>query len=163
MTAKTFISLVAPLALAAACATKSQVLTGTPRNALASADVTIYTQAPAHFEEIAILRGSRKSFSSGAGELAVDKIIGTMKVQAAQLGANGVLLEELADSNAIGLATGVESQTYTHNASVSLGVGASLGVVKKSVIAKAIFVAHGNPDDADSGNANPADAPPRES
>jgi hypothetical protein len=39
------------------------------------------------------------------------------------------------------LGTGVGTQTYTHNASIDLGVGGFLGVVKKTVRARAIFVA----------------------
>jgi hypothetical protein len=74
------------------------------------------------------------------GERAIDSMIQTMKSRAAGLGANGLLLEELSDSNAIALGTGVGAQTYTHNGSINLGVGGSLGLVKKTVTGRAIFV-----------------------
>lgn len=74
------------------------------------------------------------------GERAIDRMIEAMKSRAAELGANGLLLEELNDSEAIALSTGVGTQTYTHNASINLGVGGSLGLVKKTVSGKAIFV-----------------------
>jgi len=125
----------------AGCATSSQMLTGAPRAPLPSTDVRVYTQAPADFEEIAVLRASRKSVSTAGGERAIEKMIETMKSQAAQLGANGLLLEDLSDSNAVALGTGVGSQTYTHNASINVGVGGSLGVVKKTASGRAIFVA----------------------
>jgi hypothetical protein len=132
---------IALLPILAGCATSSRTLTGSPRAPLSPTDVRVYTQAPQSFEEIAVLGASRRSVTTAGGLRAVEKMIETMKSQAAEVGANGLLLEELADSNAVALATGVGSQTYTHNASIDLGVGGSLGVVKKTVKARAIFVA----------------------
>ena len=132
---------IALLPILAGCATSSRTLTGSPRAPLSPTDVRVYTQAPQSFEEIAVLGASRKSVTTAGGLRAVEKMIETMKSQAAEVGANGLLLEELADSNAVALGTGVGSQTYTHNASIDLGVGGSLGVVKKTVKARAIFVA----------------------
>ncbi len=79
--------------------------------------------------------------TTAGGLRAVEKMIETMKSQAAAVGANGLLLDDLSDSNAVALGTGIGSQTYTHNASIDVGVGGSLGVVKKTVKARAIFVA----------------------
>lgn len=124
----------------AACATSSQVMTGTARAPLLPAEVRVYTQAPQSFEEIARLDGTRKSVSTSGAERAIEKMIETMRRQAAQLGANGLLLEEISDSDPVALGTSVGSQTYTHNASINVGVGGSLGVTKKTVKARAIFV-----------------------
>jgi len=132
---------IALLPMLAGCATSSRTLTGSPRAPLSPTDVRVYTQAPQSFEEIAVLGASRKSVTTAGGLRAVEKMIETMKSQAAEVGANGLLLEDLSDANAVAVATGVGSQTYTHNASIDLGVGASLGVVKKTVKARAIFVA----------------------
>jgi hypothetical protein len=123
------------------CATSSQMLTGSPRAPLLPSEVRVYTQAPESFEEIAVLSASRKSMSSAGGERAIEKMIETMRSQAAQLGANGLLLEEFSDSDPVAVGTGVGSQTYTHNASIDVGVGGSLGVVKKAAKARAIFIA----------------------
>jgi hypothetical protein len=134
-----------PIVLTAAiagCASSSQVLTGSPRAPLPAGDVRVYTQAPQSFEEIAVLRASRQSVSTGGGERAIEKMIDTMKSQAAGLGANGLLLEDLSDANGLALGTGVGTQTYTHNASIDVGVGGSLGLVKKTASARAIFVSH---------------------
>ncbi|HEX3396387.1 MAG TPA: hypothetical protein VHS76_06765 [Steroidobacteraceae bacterium] len=124
----------------AACATSSQVMTGTARAPLLPAEVRVYTQAPQSFEEIARLDGTRKSVSTSGAERAIEKMIETMRRQAAQLGANGLLLEDISDSDPVALGTSVGSQTYTHNASINVGVGGSLGVTKKTVKARAIFV-----------------------
>ncbi len=122
------------------CATSSQMLTGSPRAPLLPSDVRVYTQAPQSFEEIAVLSASRKSVSSAGGERAIEKMIETMRSQAAQLGANGLLLEDFSDSDPVAVGSGVGSQTYTHNASIDVGIGGSLGVVKKAARARAIFV-----------------------
>jgi hypothetical protein len=123
-----------------ACATSSQVLTGAPRLPIEPSAVRVYTQAPQSFEEIAVLRASRKSVSSAGGERAIAKMIEAMRTQAAQLGANGLLLEDFSDSDPFAIGTGVGSQTYTHNGSINVGVGGSLGVVRKMAEARAIFV-----------------------
>jgi hypothetical protein len=125
----------------AGCASSSQTLTGLPRAPLSPGDVRVYTQAPQSFEEIAVLSASSKSVSSAGGERAIEKMIETMRSQAAQLGANGLLLEDFSDSDPVAVGTGVGSQTYTHNASIDVGVGGSLGVVKKAAKGRAIFVA----------------------
>ena len=129
----------------ASCATSSQVLTGVPRSPILPAAVKVYTQAPQRFEEIAVLGASRKSVSSAGGERAIAKMIEAMRTQAAQLGANGLLLEDFSDSDPVAIGTGVGSQTYTHNASIDVGVGGSLGVIKKIARARAIFVPAGHP------------------
>jgi len=129
----------------ASCATSSQVLTGVPRSPILPAAVKVYTQAPQSFEEIAVLGASRKSVSSAGGERAIAKMIEAMRTQAAQLGANGLLLEDFSDSDPVAIGTGVGSQTYMHNASIDVGVGGSLGVIKKIARARAIFVPAGHP------------------
>jgi hypothetical protein len=128
------------IATLVACATSSQVLTGAPRSPLVPAEVRVYTQAPPSFEEIALLGATRKSVSTAGAERAIAKMIETMRLQAAQLGANGLLLEDISDSDPVSVGSGIGSQTYTHNASISVGLGGSLGVSKKMVKARAIFV-----------------------
>jgi hypothetical protein len=125
----------------AACTSSSQLVTGVPRTAIPPAQVRVYTMAPTSFEEIAVLGASRKSISTAGGERAIARMIESLRAQAAQLGANGLLLEDFSDSHPVSVGTAVGSQTYTHNASISLGVGGSLGVVRKGVKARAIFVA----------------------
>jgi hypothetical protein len=139
------VSMAATLAAAlAACATFSQVLTGVPRSPILPGAVRVYTQAPQSFEEIALLDASRNSVSSASGERAIAKMIEAMRTQAARLGANGLLLEDFSDSDPTAIGTGVGSQTYTHNASIDVGVGGSIGVTKKMARARAIFVPAGH-------------------
>jgi hypothetical protein len=128
------------LSVLAGCATSSQTLTGTPRAPIAANEVRVYTQAPPSFDEIAVLNASRRSISSAGGERAIQKMIESMKNQAAQLGANGLLLEDLSDAQDFSLGTSLGSESYTHNGSISVGAGGSLGVVKKTAQGRAILV-----------------------
>jgi hypothetical protein len=128
------------LSVLAGCATSSQMLTGTPRAAIAANEVRVYTQAPPSFDDIAVLNASRRSVSSAGGERAIQKMIESMKNQAALLGANGLLLEDFSDAQDFSLGTSLGSESYTHNGSISVGAGGSLGLVKKTAQARAIFV-----------------------
>jgi hypothetical protein len=139
MIARMMVGILTCLAIAA-CTSSSQLLTGLPRSPVMPDQVRVYTMAPPRFEEIAVLRASRKSASTAGGERAIARMIESMRGQAARLGANGLLLEDFADSEPFSLGTAVGSETYTHNASISVGVGGALGVVKKSAKARAIFV-----------------------
>ncbi len=116
------------------------MVTGAARTPIAATEVRVYTQAPASFEEIAVLSASRRSISSAGGERAIQKMIASMKSQAARLGANGLLLEDFSDERDLALGTSVGSDSYTHNGSISVGAGGSLGVVKKTAKGRAIFV-----------------------
>lgn len=122
------------------CASSRLVLTGTTRAPTALGEVRVYTQAPQRFEEIAVLDASKNSISTAGGERAIARMIESMRSQAARLGANGLLLEDFSDSSPVAVGTGVGSQTYTHNASISIGLGGALGVVRKTAKARAIFV-----------------------
>jgi len=131
-------------AVIGACSSSSQVLTGSSRAPLSPDAVRVYTRAPARFDEIAVLKASSRGVSTDGGEHAIQKVIRTMKAQAAQLGANGLLLEDFSDAKSVNVGTVVGTQAYTHNASISIGVGGSLGIVTKIGQARAIFVAPEN-------------------
>jgi hypothetical protein len=125
----------------AGCAASSVRVTGPLRTAISPDEVRIYTSAPAGFEEIAILSASRKTVSAAGGEKAIEKVIDQMRAEAAKLGANGLLLEGFSDAQSLSVGTGVGSDTYTHNGSISLGLGGAIGVIKKTGQGRAIFIA----------------------
>jgi hypothetical protein len=126
----------------ASCADFSQVLTGPLRAPVSVDEVRVYTQPPAHFEQIAVLNASRRSVFEGT-ERTFQKMIETLKEQAGRLGANGLLLEDFSDSKDLSIAAGLGSQSYTHNGSIALGVGGSVGIFKKTAAGRAIFVPPG--------------------
>jgi hypothetical protein len=127
----------------AACAPSSHILVGTVRPAISPDQVRIYSYPPPAFEEVAILSASSKSVFNPGGQRAMDKVIERLKEQAAQLGANGIILEGLTDSQSGSIGTGVGSESYSRSSSVGVGVGGSLGIFKKTGKGRAIYVAPG--------------------
>jgi hypothetical protein len=126
--------------LLAACAPSSHILTGTARAPISPADVKIYSTPPPNFEEIALLDASSKSAFGPGGQKSIDKVIERLKAEAAQLGANGVILGDVSDRETGSLGTGVGSDSYSGHSAVGVGVGGSLGIYKKSAKGRAIFV-----------------------
>lgn len=127
-------------ALMTACATDSVVVTGSPRPAIAPAEVKIYWRPPPAFQEIAILNASKNSAFTTGGQKTVDKVIEGLKAQAAKLGANGVILQGFSDSQTGSVGSGVGSSSVSSNSAVGVGVGGSLGIYKKTGHGVAIFV-----------------------
>ncbi len=126
--------------LLAGCPSASQVLVGTPRAAIRADEVKIYSAPPPKFAEIAILNASSKSVFGTGGQRTIDKVIEQLKKQAAQLGANGLILEGFTASETASIGTGVGSDSYSPNSAVGVGVGGSFGVFKNSGQGRAIFV-----------------------
>jgi len=129
------------LALAmTACAPSSHILIGTPRPAISPADVKIYDSPPPQFQEIALLDAHSSSAFGPGGQKSIDKVIQRLKLQAAQLGANGIILGDVTDRQTGSLGTGVGSDSYSRSSSVGVGVGGSLGIYKKTGKGTAIYV-----------------------
>lgn len=122
------------------CASSSHVLVGAPRPAISPDQVRIYTAPPPRFEEIAILDASSKSMFAPGGQRSMDKVIEQLKIQAALLGANGVILEGFSESETASIGTGVGSESYSRSSAVGVGVGGSFGVYKKTGRGRAILV-----------------------
>lgn len=94
----------------AGCAATSHIITGTPRNPVDPAQVTLYTSAPPEYEEIAIVEASSRSAFVFGDQAKMDVVVQRLKEEAAALGANGVLLQD------------------THSQSGGGGVGTGFGV-----------------------------------
>jgi hypothetical protein len=127
----------------AACATDSVVVTGKVRPAISPAEVKLYWQPPATFEEIAVLNASKSSAFTTGGQKTVDKVIAGLKEQAAKVGANGLILEGFSDRQTGSVGSGVGSSSVSSNSAVGVGVGGSLGIYKKTGHGVAIFVPPG--------------------
>jgi len=136
-----FGSLVVSGALLTACAQTTHVLVGAARPPIAPDQVRIYSQPPATpFVEIATLDASSKSAFGNGGQKSVDKVIERLKIEAAKLGANGVILEGFSDAETGSIGTGVGSDSYGNHSAVGVGVGGSLGIYKKTGHGDAIYV-----------------------
>jgi len=130
------------MALIAACA-PTELLTGTARAPISSADVVVYSVAPAKFEPIAVIRASSRSLIAAGGVGAIDRVVQRLKEHAARLGANGLILDDLDEQDSLSLGAGAGSDTYTHNGFISLSVGTWFGLFKKTGTGRAIYVPPG--------------------
>ena len=82
------------------------------RAPISPALVKVYSSPPPHFEEIAVLNASSKSMFNAGGQRTTDKVVERLKVEAAQLGANGVILDDFNQTQSGSLGTGVGSGLY---------------------------------------------------
>jgi hypothetical protein len=134
-----WIGVASMLIVNAACA-PTQILTGTARAPIPESDVVVYSAAPPHFEQIALLSATSKTLFRAGGKKTTDKLVARLTVRAAKLGANGIILDDVSDEQSLSLGTGVGSQSYTHNADISLSFGGLFNVYKETGNARAIYV-----------------------
>ncbi len=128
-------------AVLTACAPSTHVMVGRARPPITPDQVKIYSHPPSTpFEEIATLDASSKSAFGTGGQKSVDKVIERLKIEAAKLGANGVVLEGFSDAETGSIGTGVGSDSYGSHSAVGVGVGGSLGIFKKTGHGDAIYV-----------------------
>ncbi len=131
----------AAAAMALAACVSSHVLVGTQRPPIPTDQVRIYLRPPAQrYEEIAILdTSSRYSFSITA-QGSTDAVIHRLKAQAAKLGANGVLLDEVGREATGSVGTGIGTSTSGGHASFGFGISTSATTFQRTGSGLAIYV-----------------------
>ena len=137
MTAKFKILALLVLCVLSACTLTrgSSVLVGTSRPAIAPSQVRLYTDLPAKYEKVALLSAdSRNDFASQQN--LTDAAIERLKKEAAQLGANGILLDGIGNYQ-IGTG-GVIMANTTGN--FTAGTFGSVNRTGKAATGVAIFV-----------------------
>lgn len=122
------------------CAPVPPKLAGPARAPIPVEQVMIYDVPPGNAQDVAVLHASSHSVFSPGGPGAIDKVVQRLKVQAAQLGANGLVLQGFSDAQTASLGTGVGSESYGRSSAVGVGASGSFGVFKKTGEALAIFV-----------------------
>ena len=98
------ISVVLLVVLFFSCASGSSVVTGNQRPAISPDEVVIYAEEPEKYEVIGIVTAS--SDATGISQKDLDYAIAELKKQAAKIGANGVVLQNVSSSNGSGLFIG---------------------------------------------------------
>lgn len=83
------------LLILAGCATGSVLITGTQRPATSPESVKILLEPPAQYETIGIV--SAEAYSAASGQMMQDNAVAELKIQAAKVGANAVILTEIGD------------------------------------------------------------------
>ncbi|MDF2178380.1 hypothetical protein P2G88_08960 [Aliiglaciecola sp. CAU 1673] len=118
------------------CATSSHVLTGEARAPIDPDEVMVYRNAPADYQEIARLKATSKFSWSLTEKDKINKAIERMKMEAAALGANGVLLQYTEEQITGSVGTGAGGV----DGNVGIGVGMSWPMVNIGAGGIAIYV-----------------------
>ena len=126
--------------LLAACAT-SHVLVGKPRPAISPDQVVVYMTPPQKaYEQIAVLETSSRGSWAFSAQGKTDKVIERLKNEAAKLGANGVLVQYIADRPGGSIGIGLGSANFSGNSALGVGVGSAGTTYQKHGNAVAIYV-----------------------
>lgn len=125
---------------AAACSTSSHVLVGTARPPISPASVRVYRQPPPKYEEIATINATSQGSLALTSQQNMDKAMERLKVEAAKLGANGVLLQNVYDTQSGSIGAGGGGASYGPNSATGVGVGGSFALTSKVVQGLAIYV-----------------------
>ncbi len=133
-----FVALV--LASFVSCSTASHVIVGKTRPPIAATQVKIYLHPPANYEEIAILEATSEGSPAITAQGKTNKVIERLKNDAAQLGANGILLQAVGNETGGAVATGLGSSVTTGSSTISSGTIVMAGSRIKTGNAIAIFV-----------------------
>ncbi len=133
------IVLIFVLALAA-CAT-SHVMIGKARPPISPEEVQVYfSPPPGHYEQIARLDTSSQGSFAFTAQGKTDAVIKRLKIEAAKLGANGVLLQGMGEEPSGSVGTGGARESYSSNGSVGGGIGLNFGMTRKVGGGVAIYV-----------------------
>jgi len=123
-----------------ACVT-SQVLIGKARPPILADQVQLCLERPARaYQEIAIIDASSKyswAFSAGAK---TEVVIRRLKEAAAKLGANGIMLQDIADSPIESIGAAASTEVISAHGTIELGLGGSAFLSEKFGRAIAIWL-----------------------
>jgi hypothetical protein len=123
-----------------ACVT-SHVLVGRARTPILPSQVQVYLQPPASkYEQIAVLDTSSKHSFSFTAQGKTEVVIRRLKEEAAKLGANGILLQEISDEPVGTVGTGVGTDFASAHGSISLGLSGSGFLLQKFGSGIAIYL-----------------------
>lgn len=123
----------------AACAS-SHILVGQARPAVSPDQVKVYLRPPAKFEEVAVLEASSRNSWAVSSQGKMNKVVDRLKVEAAKLGANGVLLQGAGSEYGGSVSTGYATATASGNSAYATGFGTSAAIFHKAGSGIAIYV-----------------------
>ncbi|HEY3850355.1 MAG TPA: hypothetical protein VGL87_05265 [Steroidobacteraceae bacterium] len=120
---------------------KSHDLLGSVRPPLSADAVQLYLEPPSRrYEEIAVLHSSSRRSWSFTAQSKADVVIRRLKEEAASLGANGVLLQEIADRPGTAVDTDVGANYMGPRGTADLGIGVSALTLQRYGSAIAIYL-----------------------
>lgn len=137
---------IAVLALAVmltACAS-SHVLVGNAREPLEDWEqVKVYLQPPAKYETIALLEATDMGANAFSAQSRMNKVVSRLRAEAAELGANGILLQGVDTQYAGSIGSGFAQTSVSGNSAYTTGMGYSAAQTSKLGKAIAIYVPEG--------------------
>jgi len=113
------------------CAASSHIIVGQKRPPISPAMVKLYNKPPVNYDEIAIIDSSSKNSWAVTDQGKVDVAIERLKEEAANLGANGILIQLTGD-----ISTGSVGVGYA----TTYGYGISSSILHKTAKGLAIYV-----------------------
>lgn len=111
----------------------SHVMLGDAREPISPKSVRIYATPPTEYQEVAMIQSSSKASWAVTEQQKLNKALSRMKKQAAGLGANGLLITGIGESNVGGVHQG-------YSGAASYGTGFTTSIQHKSGQALAIWV-----------------------
>jgi hypothetical protein len=128
-------------ALTGGCVSSQAVVIGHARPAISAEQVQIYLEPPeSKYDEIANLSASSRGSFSITAAAKMDKVVARLKIEAAKLGANGILLHGVGDQAGGSVGAGISTETNSPHSPYGLGFGASAFFFQKTGDGVAIFV-----------------------
>lgn len=124
------------------CSSTAHVVVGSTRPATAPSAIRTFLTPPKKYEVIAIVTSdSNGSFQFGA-QGKVDAALNRARKDAAKLGANGLLLQEMGESGSVTIGSGSANAFANGNVATSYGtgIGVTAGGLVKTVRVLAIYV-----------------------
>ena len=133
-------SLAGALVCLVGCSTSSHVMIGKARPAISPESVRIYLQPPPQYEEVASLDATSQGSFAITSQQNMDKAMQRMKNEAAKLGANGILLQGVADTQSGSIGAGGGGTSYGNRSATGVGVGGAFALTSKVTQGLAIYV-----------------------
>ena len=141
--------------LLAGCADTSRVLIGHARPPITPDQVRVYTTPPPRYHEIALLETESGSFTYGE-QNKMNAVLAHLRKAAADLGANGVLLQEQGNARSGGgVGVGVGGGHWGGHTGISGGVGVDISPAQKHARAVAIYIEPGEAPPAEMTQTSP--------
>lgn len=127
--------------LLAACASpSSSVLIGEARPEIPVEQVKVYLEKPESYEEIALIEATSDSSWSFSEQAKMEAVLNRLKQEAANVGANGVLLQKTGDRKDNSVYVGTGAGSYSGNIGFGVSVGKAFGLTDKTGEGIAIYV-----------------------
>lgn len=129
--------------LLAASAAASTIMVGEAHSPISPDRVKVYMEPPRNFDRIAIIRKGSGGAWAFSDQNQVDDAIAKIKVEAAKVGANGILLQAIENRQGGGIGIGIGGFGFPGR-HVAVGGGTSFyaPIMHKTVQAEAIYVRH---------------------